>query len=106
MIEKSAMAEMSDGFIALPGGIGTLEELFEVWTWEQLGQHAKPCALLNIHGLYDGLTSFLDHIVDEAFLKPQHREMLIVERDVDKLLSAVLSYHPPKVTKWRKREET
>ncbi|MBX8487497.1 TIGR00730 family Rossman fold protein [Pseudomonas cichorii] len=102
---KALMAELSDGFIALPGGIGTLEELFEVWTWAQLGQHAKPCALLSIHGFYDGLTSFLDHIVNEAFLRPEHREMLIVERDIDKLLNAVLSYHPPKVTKWIKRED-
>jgi len=103
---KALMAELSDGFIALPGGIGTLEELFEVWTWAQLGQHAKPCALLSINGFYDGLISFLDHIVNEAFLKTEHREMLIVERDIDKLLSAVLSYHPPKVAKWIKRENT
>lgn len=103
---KALMAELSDGFVALPGGIGTLEELFEVWTWAQLGQHEKPCALLNINGFYDGLASFLEHIVDEAFLKPEHREMLIVEQDIDDLLKALLSYTPPKVTKWIKREET
>lgn len=103
---KALMAELSDGFVALPGGIGTLEELFEVWTWAQLGQHEKPCALLNINGFYDGLASFLEHIVDEAFLKPEHREMLIVEQDIDDLLKAMLSYTPPKVTKWIKREET
>lgn len=103
---KALMAELSDGFVALPGGIGTLEELFEVWTWAQLGQHEKPCALLNINGFYDGLASFLDHIVDEAFLKPEHREMLIVEQDIDDLLKTLLSYTPPRVTKWIKREET
>ncbi|MBE8718180.1 LOG family protein [Cellvibrio polysaccharolyticus] len=103
---KALMAELSDGFVALPGGLGTLEELFEVWTWAQLGQHNKPCALLNINGFYDGLSLFLDHIVDEAFLKPEHREMLIVEQGIDDLLKAMLSYTPPKVTKWIKREET
>lgn len=103
---KALMAELSDGFVALPGGIGTLEELFEVWTWAQLGQHEKPCALLNINGFYDGLASFLEHIVDEAFLKPEHREMLIVEQGIDDLLKALLNYTPPKVTKWIKREET
>ena len=61
---KALMAELSDGFIALPGGLGTLEELFEVWTWGQLGHHAKPCALLNINGFYDRLSSFLDHVAD------------------------------------------
>lgn len=67
---KALMAELSDAFIALPGGIGTLEEIFEVWTWTQLGSHAKPCAVLNIEGFYDKLLGFLDHVVDEAFLKP------------------------------------
>ncbi|RFA26596.1 Rossman fold protein, TIGR00730 family [Alkalilimnicola ehrlichii] len=103
---KALMAELSDGFIALPGGIGTLEELFEVWTWAQLGHHTKPCALMNINGFYDGLSAFLDHIVTEAFLKPVHRGMLIVEQDVDALLTAVRSYQPPQVTKWIKREDT
>ncbi|WP_397453098.1 TIGR00730 family Rossman fold protein [Pseudomonas sp. NA-150] len=103
---KALMAELSDGFIALPGGLGTLEELFEVWTWAQLGQHVKPCALLNINGFYDGLSSFLDHVVDEAFLKPVHRQMLIVKPDVDSLLASVLSYRAQNVTKWIKREET
>lgn len=103
---KALMAELSDGFIALPGGIGTLEELFEVWTWGQLGHHFKPCALYNVNGFYDGLSSFLDHVVDEAFLKPAHRDMLIVERDPPLLLQAVCEYQPPKVTKWIDRKET
>jgi len=90
----------------LPGGTGTLEELFEVWTWAQLVQHAKPCALLDINGFYSGLASFLEHIVAEAFLKPEHREMLIVESDADALLAAVHTYQPPRVTKWIRREDT
>ncbi|KAA5610313.1 TIGR00730 family Rossman fold protein [Rhodovastum atsumiense] len=97
---KALMAELSDGFIALPGGIGTLEELFEVWTWAQLGHHGKPCALLNVNGFYTGLASFLDHIVDEAFLKPVHRNMLIVEQEVSPLLAALRTYEAPRATKW------
>ncbi|KAA0911130.1 TIGR00730 family Rossman fold protein [Pusillimonas sp. ANT_WB101] len=103
---KALMAELSDGFIALPGGLGTLEELFEVWTWAQLGQHAKPCALLNINGFYDGLSTFLDHVVAEGFLKQAHRDMLIVENDVTTLLAAIENYQAPPVTKWIKREHT
>ena len=80
---KALMAELSDGFIALPGGIGTLEELFEVWTWGQLGSHRKPCALLNVAGFYDRLLGFLDFVADEAFLRPVHREMLLVAETPD-----------------------
>jgi uncharacterized protein (TIGR00730 family) len=103
---KALMAELSDGFIALPGGIGTLEELFEVWTWAQLGDHGKPCALLNVGGFYDGLSSFLDHVVEEAFLRPMHRDMLIVEQDVGGLLSALAGYQAPKVVKWIEKDGT
>ena len=99
---KALMAELSDGFIALPGGLGTLEELFEVWTWGQLGHHAKPCALLNINGFYDRLSSFLDHVAEEAFLKPIHREMLIVEQGVSSLLPAMARYEAPRANKWIK----
>jgi uncharacterized protein (TIGR00730 family) len=97
---KSLMAELADGFVALPGGAGTLEELFEVWTWAQLGHHDKPCALLNINGYYDRLTAFLDHMVEESFVKPPHRDMLIVEREVPALLSAIHGYQAPQVSKW------
>jgi uncharacterized protein (TIGR00730 family) len=83
---KALMASLSDGFVALPGGIGTLEELFEVWTWSQLGLHAKPCALLDIGGFYTGLAAFLDHVVTEGFLKPQQRKALILEADAEALL--------------------
>jgi uncharacterized protein (TIGR00730 family) len=93
---KALMAELSNGFIALPGGIGTLEELFEAWTWWRLGYHDKPCALLNVGGFYDGLVSFLDHIVGEEFLKPMHRDMLIVEPDVDALLNALAHHAAPR----------
>lgn len=103
---KALMADLSDGFIALPGGIGTLEELFEVWTWAQLGHHGKPCGLLNVGGFYDGLSAFLDHVVAEAFLKPVHRRMLIVEHNAAAMLAAVLAYSPPAATKWIGRKET
>jgi|TARA_B110000879_G_scaffold139212_1_gene181452 uncharacterized protein (TIGR00730 family) len=92
---KAMMAELSDGFIALPGGLGTLEELFEVLTWAQLRFHSKPCGLLNAVGYYDRLISFLDHSVDEKFIKPAHREMLIVNDDPMALLRAFETYSPP-----------
>src|SRR3546814_3841998 len=79
---KAMMAKLSDGFIALPGGLGTFEELFEIWTWAQLGYHRKPVALLNVDGYYDGLLSFLDHPVREAFVKTMYRDALIVERGI------------------------
>lgn len=103
---KAMMADLSDGFIALPGGIGTLEELFEVWTWAQLGYHAKPAALLDVNGFYDRLQSFIDHVVEEGFLKPVHRSMLIAASDVDALLARMQGYEPPVVPKWIGREGT
>ena len=86
---KALMAELSDAFVALPGGAGTLEELFEVYTWSQLGLHAKPCALLNVRGYYDGLAGFLDHAVSEGFLRPEHRETLLVGQEPAALLAAL-----------------
>lgn len=97
---KALMAELSDGFVALPGGIGTLEELFEVWTWSQLGLHEKPCALLDVHGFYAGLAAFMDHVVDQGFLKPVHRAALIVESEPSTLLERMRNYRPGQVTKW------
>ena len=91
---KALMAELSDAFVALPGGIGTLEELFEVWTWSQLGLHEKPCALLDLNGFYSGLRAFLDHVVHEGFLKPVYRAGLLVERDPEALLVALSSFEP------------
>ena len=97
---KALMAELSDGFIALPGGLGTFEELFEVWTWAQLGYHKKPCALLNVAGFYDKLANFLDDVVERGFVKPVHRAMLIVKDEPAALVDAIRAYEPPKVEKW------
>lgn len=101
---KALMAELSDGFIAMPGGVGTLEELFEVWTWAQLGYHDKPCALFNVNGFYDGLSAFLAHVVNQAFLRDEHRNMVIVQNSVEALLEAIQTYEPPKVVKWIKQD--
>jgi uncharacterized protein (TIGR00730 family) len=102
---KALMAELSDGFIALPGGIGTFEEMFEVWTWAQLGSHSKPCALLNMFGFYDRLLGFLDFVVDEAFLRPVHRDMLLVGDTPEALLDMVAAYRAPPATKWISRKD-
>ncbi len=83
---KALMAESSDGFIAMPGGIGTMEELFEVLSWAQLGLHEKPCGLLNVAGYYDPLIQFLDHAVEQDFIKPKHRALMIVESEPGRLL--------------------
>jgi len=96
---KALMAELSDGFIAMPGGIGTLEEFFEVLSWAQLGLHQKPCALLNVGGYYDALIQFLDHGVVSDFIKPKHRGLLVIEREPAKLLDrfdTLLPSHPTK----------
>ncbi len=103
---KMMMAELSDGFIAMPGGIGTLEEIFEVWTWAQLGLHHKPCGLLNVEGYFDPLRSFLDHTVQEEFVRPRTRSMLIVEQEPDALLKRFFAYRPPIVKKWVEEDET
>lgn len=84
---KWQMGELSDAFIALPGGIGTMDELFEAWTWTQLGLHRKPCGLLNFNGYYDPLVAFLDRSVEAGFLRPRHRAELLVERELDPLLA-------------------
>jgi uncharacterized protein (TIGR00730 family) len=97
---KAMMAELADGFIALPGGIGTLEEFFETWTWAQLGMHGKPCALLNVAGYYDPLLAFLDRSVEEKFVRAVHRKMVIVEDDPATLLNRFEAYEPPQVVKW------
>jgi uncharacterized protein (TIGR00730 family) len=96
---KSQMADMSDGFIALPGGIGTLEGFFEILTWGQLGIHAKPAGILNVERYFDGLTGFLDHAVREGFLTQAHREAIIVESDAPRLLDRMRAYAPPEGVK-------
>jgi uncharacterized protein (TIGR00730 family) len=103
---KALMAEMSDGFIALPGGWGTLEEIFEVLTWAQLGFHEKPCGLLNINGYFDGLFAFLEHAIEEQFVKPEYRAMLLLENHAADLLDRFADYRAPKVHKWITDEET
>jgi hypothetical protein len=96
---KAAMAELSDGFIALPGGFGTLEEFFEALTWQQLGIHTKPCGLLNINGYYDNLLKFLDHAVGEMFIhKPNNDMILASDKPVD-LIERILNYTPVKMDK-------
>ena len=103
---KATMADLSDGFIALPGGLGTLEELFEVLTWAQLGLHRKPAGLLNVNGYFDGLLDFLDHAVTERFLKAQQRALLVVSPAVDDLLARLQAGHPPHVDTWIDRAAT
>jgi uncharacterized protein (TIGR00730 family) len=102
---KALMAQLSDAFIALPGGIGTLEEIFEAWTWTQLGSHAKPCAILNVLGFYDKLLDFLDQVVDEAFLKPVHRQVLLTSDEPAHLLELLSVYRVSNETKWIARIE-
>lgn len=97
---KAMMADMSDGFVALPGGFGTLEEIIEVLTWGQLGFHQKPCGLLNIAGYYDRLSEFMAHAEQEGFIKPVHRSMLFVMSDASTLLDEFEGYTPPDVPKW------
>ena len=97
---KAMMAELADGFIALPGGIGTLEEFFETWTWGQLGMHPKPCGLLNVAGYFDPLLQFLDRAVEEKFVREVHRDMVVVESDPAVLLARFEAYEPPRVVKW------
>jgi hypothetical protein len=102
---KAMMIEMADAFIALPGGFGTLEELFEAVTWAQLGIHSKPCGLLNIGGYYDKLIQFLDHSVEARFIHKSHRAIVFVEQDLDALLTKFNAYKPPKLNKaqWVRR---
>ena len=101
---KARMAELADAFIAMPGGLGTLEELFEVWTWGQLGYHAKPLGLLDTNHFYAKLSHFLDHLVAEAFVRPQYREMLQRGDTPDALLERLRAWQPTVTAKWSERE--
>ena len=104
---KALMAELSDAFVALPGGIGTLEELFEVYTWAQLGLHSKPCAILNVAGYFDGIAAFLGHAVEERFLRVEHLEVLMVETEAAPLVERLREYEPDSLQpKWIDRGET
>jgi len=103
---KAKMAELSDGFIALPGGWGTIEEIFEMLTWAQLGLHQKPCGLLNISGYYDHLFTFLEHAIDQRFVREEYRPMIMMEQTAGGLLDRYQSYQAPSVKKWIGPEET
>lgn len=103
---KALMNDLADAFIALPGGLGTFEEFFEVLTWAQLGIHAKPCGLLNVRGYYDGLLSFVRHAVDERFLRPQHAGLILASDSVADLLAQIEDFRAPALDKWLDRRET
>ena len=103
---KALMADLADGFIALPGGMGTLEELFEVYTWTQLGLHSKPLGLLDVRSYYAKLVAFLDHAVEERFMTVEHREMLVVEQRAEALLEAFRRWRAPLRSKWIDRAQT
>jgi len=96
---KALMEEMADAFIVLPGGAGTLEEIFEVWTWAQLGFHHKPCAFLNVNGYYNKLFELIDSMCEAQFLKSEYKDMLIITEDQEELLDSIKNYIPPK-DKW------
>ncbi len=103
---KSLMADLSDGFIALPGGFGTIEEIFEIITWSQLGMHRKPCGLLNVCHYYDKLISFLDHAVSEQFIKATHRSTILIDKCPNTLLEKFEEYKAPETAKWIDRKST
>ncbi len=102
---KAMMAELADGFIAMPGGIGTFEEFFEILTWSQLGFHEKPCGLLNVAGYYNGLLALCDHAVGEGFLRPIHRALILDDANAVSLLEKMNSFQPPAVEKWVDRDD-
>jgi uncharacterized protein (TIGR00730 family) len=103
---KATMSGLSDAFVALPGGNGTLEEFFEVLTWAQLGEHGKPCGLLNVAGYYDPLLAVFDRMVEKEFLRAEHRGLVLVEEDPSALLERFDSYRPPTSIKWIDATET
>jgi uncharacterized protein (TIGR00730 family) len=103
---KAVMAELSDGFMGLPGGIGTMEEFFEVLSWAQLSLHDKPCGLLNVRGYYQHLIRFLDHAVDQGFLNPKHRSLLIMEEEPHRLLDRFEEFIAARTTRRFERSQT
>ncbi|GAB5535593.1 MAG: TIGR00730 family Rossman fold protein [Rubricoccaceae bacterium] len=102
---KTLMAARADAVVALPGGLGTLEEITEMLTWAQLGIHAKPCGLFNVEGYYDALVAFFDHATAERFVRPAHRAMLTVASSPDEMLAGLRAHTPPTVSKWMDRDD-
>jgi uncharacterized protein (TIGR00730 family) len=103
---KALLAELSDGFLAMPGGLGTMEELFEIWTWGQLGLHRKPYGLLEMDGFFTPLLAFLDHAVGEGFIQRLNRDLLVVDTDPAALIARMEAVEPPALARWMSREET
>nr|WP_242698523.1 TIGR00730 family Rossman fold protein [Bacillus sp. SD088] len=97
---KAKMAELANGFIALPGGAGTLEEWFEVFTWAQLGYHQKPCGLLNVNGFFDPLMSMLNYTIEEGFMNSKYRDLIVIDSEPKRLLDKMENYSPPLKAKW------
>lgn len=102
---KAMMADLSDAFVALPGGYGTFEEFCEVLTWSQLGIHRKACGLLNVGGYYDGLLALFDHAVEEGFVRPPHRSLVVESSDPDSILDMLENFSWPQTEKWAERDE-
>jgi uncharacterized protein (TIGR00730 family) len=103
---KQLMSDLADGFIAMPGGLGTLEEFFEIWTWAQLGIHSKPIGLLNIENYYDEMITFFNKAVNEEFISGVNREMIIIDKDPSILIFKMQNYNPPAVRKWISKDES
>jgi uncharacterized protein (TIGR00730 family) len=103
---KAAMADLTDGFLALPGGIGTLEEFFEIWTWGQLGLHHKPFGLLNVAGFFDPLLAFLDQLTEQRFVRAEHRDMLCTRAVAGDLLEEMTAHRPVDVWRWLSKAES
>ena len=103
---KSRLADLSDGFLAMPGGLGTLEELFEVWTWGQLGLHRKPYGLLEVGGFFGPLLGFIDHAVREGFIRQEYRDLLVVDTEPRALIARMEAMLPPALPRWVDREST
>ena len=102
---KQLMYDLSDAFMALPGGLGTLEELCEILTWSQLGFHHKPCGILNVGGYYDSLLRFFDDAVTHHFVRPEHRDLILTDTSPEGLLQKLKGYRPPKMKKWIRKDE-
>ncbi len=97
---KALMADLADGFVALPGGAGTMDEFFEIWTWSQIGLHRKPCGLLNVAGYYGHLLAFMDHMVAQRFVRGEHRAQVLVDDDAEALLDRMAGFQPQPAGKW------